>query len=295
VSSLIIGGSDQFKKGYIEKFIQNADDYVLNGKYNEAIKEYEKIFNLALPEERHRYYFERGQIYEKFSHSYNTVYNADLAISDYTSAINLNPNIAVYYFRRGNCLNHRGYILNSIPDYLLAKEDYLQANKLDPSLRDPITLTDPIKAVTSIDKKIINLKKRIKYQKAGFIPDSKIKTESFLYTNHSFTSSKVVGTVLPNEEVKKLDTWVINDPEIVEITNDLSLMSKGTSIIIPAGSLVKIIGKLDAEYIITYKNKQSEFSGRISKGITKEIVGIEWVKIKTLSGKTGWILKEFIY
>ena len=66
------------------------------------------ILNLVNQEEKHQYYYERGLIYEKIMFDKNSINYADLAISDFNSAIDLNPNIAEYFKFRGNCWSLEG-------------------------------------------------------------------------------------------------------------------------------------------------------------------------------------------
>ena len=110
---------------------------------------------------------------------------------------------------------------------------------------------------------------------------------------HSLQSS-ILKALNRSEEVKKLDTWVNNDSEIVETIDYITPSSNGIPIAIPVGSLVKIIGVSDSYYIISYTSKENEVSGKIPKNVIKKITGIEWEEIKTLVGNVGWVLKDDI-
>ncbi len=300
--SIIVSGSDSIRQAFIEKAKQNASDYESKGEYTLAINEFNKALFLAV-EGRSKYYIQRGNIYSKkllelYKSNQQMHSVSDEAIKDYSLGIEMEPNNAEYYILRGNYYFEKASLFNDLDEYSLARDDYYKASQINQNsaqhssfdYNGKINIIDS--AVRVLKKNMAVQKKRVLYQEAGIIPDYKIIADNVsLKSNHS-TFAGSVKTLKRFEEVKKIDSWVSKESDMVEVAEDVNLMKNGNPANIPAGSLVKIIGKVESYYIVSYKTKKSEVTGKVAVSSTRNISEVEWIKIKSLHGSVGWIRKS---
>ena len=123
-------------------FGQTAEDYFKSGYYKEsdhygAISDYIKAIELNPNNDEMSYIDNNGEkFYFSNHHAYFNiaVHKDDLkdyygAISDYTKAIELNPNFTKAY-------KYRGHSKNDLKDYYGAISDYTKTIELDPNFAD---------------------------------------------------------------------------------------------------------------------------------------------------------------
>lgn len=100
------------RKGNITSYDMRASDYILLGRYEEALADYSKLIELAPSAD---YYAKRANLYD-------TLKRDKQALADYTRAIELEPTTVRRYIERGHFYFKRKKYSKACADYVKAVE-----------------------------------------------------------------------------------------------------------------------------------------------------------------------------
>jgi hypothetical protein len=99
-----------------------------------------------------------------------------------------------------------------------------------------------------------------------------------------------------SQEVRVLGSWVSESDQEAILMKDLYVEVNGRTKTLGKGKAVSLV-QFDfsgRSYLVSLTDSSGTISGWTSEANVKSLKGSLWYKVSTPSGKTGWVLGEFM-
>ncbi len=131
----------------------------------------------------------------------------------------------------------------------------------------------------------------LRFPASGWISASNVNMRA----GHSILAQRI-STLPRGQNVTVLDSWISGSDQEAILKQDLYVEIGGRTKTLGKGRAVSLLQHDPSQgtYLVSLKDKSGTISGWTSETNVKSLKGALWYKVSTSSGKTGWILGEFI-
>lgn len=131
----------------------------------------------------------------------------------------------------------------------------------------------------------------LQFPASGWISASNVNMRA----GHSILAQRL-ATLPRGQNVTVLDSWISGSDQEAILKQDLYVEIGGRTKTLGKGRAVSLLQHDPSQgtYLVSLKDKSGTISGWTSETNVKSLKGALWYKVSTSSGKTGWILGEFI-
>lgn len=131
----------------------------------------------------------------------------------------------------------------------------------------------------------------LRFPASGWISASNVNMRA----GHSILAQRI-STLPRGQNVTVLDSWISGSDQEGILKQDLYVEIGGRTKTLGKGRAVSLLQHDPSQgtYLVSLKDKSGTISGWTSETNVKSLKGALWYKVSTSSGKTGWILGEFI-
>jgi hypothetical protein len=131
----------------------------------------------------------------------------------------------------------------------------------------------------------------LRFPVSGWISASNVNMRA----GHSILAQRI-ATLPRGQNVTVLASWVSESDQEAILKQDLYVDIGGRTKTLGKGRAVSLLQHDSSQgtYLVSVQDKSGTISGWTSETNVKSLKGAHWYKVSTPSGKTGWILGEFI-
>jgi hypothetical protein len=131
----------------------------------------------------------------------------------------------------------------------------------------------------------------LRFPASGWISASNVNMRA----GHSILAQRI-ATLPRGQNVTVLAIWVSESDQEAILKQDLYVDIGGRTKTLGKGRAVSLLQHDSSQgtYLVSVQDKSGTISGWTSETNVKSLKGAHWYKVSTPSGKTGWILGEFI-
>lgn len=137
----------------------------------------------------------------------------------------------------------------------------------------------------------MELTSTVQFPAAGQISASNVNMRS----GHSILAQRL-ATLPRGQNVTVLGNWVADSDQEAILKKDLYVEVDGKTKTLGKGKAVSLAqhDASEGKYLVSLQDKSGTISGWTSEANVKSLKGALWYKVSTPSGKTGWVLGEFL-